>query len=139
MANLKGAGDLRKLLKNLHKNGDKAVQKGIDRVADLIEIDAKANVPVRSGKLKASIKKESIELGAKVGTDEWAAPYTEFGTRGGGLVIPKGQEEYAMTFIGSVPGKSQPQPFLFPALFKNQDKIIPFIEEELEKALKDVK
>lgn len=139
MGNLKGVDNLKKLLKKFRKDSDKVVQKALEHVADLIVLDAKTNVPVRQGKLKESIKKESIELGVKIGTDVWSAPYQEFGTRGGGLSIPKGQEEYAMTFIGEVPGNTPPRPFLFPALFKNQDKIIPFIEEELEKALKDIK
>lgn len=139
MGNLKGTGSLKKLLKKLQKDSDKAIQKALERVADLIVLDAKTSVPVRQGKLKESIKKESIELGVKIGTDVWSAPYQEFGTRGGGLSIPPGQEEYARTFIGAVPGNTPPRPFLFPALFKNQDKIVPFIEEELEKVLKDIK
>lgn len=139
MAKIKGLSSLQKVLKDLDTDGEKAVQKAIDRTAELIEADAKANAPVRNGALKASIFTQRVPLLSKVGTDCWEAPYIEFGTRGAGLKIPKGWEDYAMQFIGAVPGNTPAQPYLFPALFKNQDKLVIFTEEEIDKILKKVK
>lgn len=139
MAKIKGLDSLTRQLKTLGLKGEQAAQKGIDKTAALIERDAKTNAPQKSGALAGSIFTETLRLGAKVGTDKWYAPYKEFGTRLGGLSIPPGQEDYAFTFIGDQPGHTPPAPFLFPALFKNQEKLVPFIEEELEKVLSEIK
>lgn len=136
--NIRGLGSVRKMLKDLRKTSDKAVQKGIVKTAKAIQVDAKNFAPKDTAALEQSIQLEEIPLGAKVGSNLWYAPFKEFGT-GPFVLVPKGQEDYAFTFYVNGKGNTAPQPFLFPALFKNQDSLVPNIEEELAKALKQLK
>lgn len=121
----------------MERDSKKAINKGIHETARLILADALARVPVDKGLLKASMGIENMpeEMIAKVYAAALYAPYQEFGV--GSLVeVPTGYEDYAMEFFVSGKGAGAPQPFMFPAMFANQEKLLPLIEAELIKLLK---
>jgi HK97 gp10 family phage protein len=134
---LKGFKSVERQLRNLERDSQKAINKGIQQTARLILAQALSNIPVDKGLLKASMGIENLpdEMLAKVYAAALYAPYQEFGA-GAFTEVPQGFEEYAMEFYVDGTGKTQPQPFLFPALFANQEKLIPLIEAELIKLLK---
>ena len=134
MAKIKGMGALTKMLKDIRKTSEQAAQKGILKTAKLIEADAKASVPVKQGLLKNSIGVEQDQTKTFIFADARYAPYQEFGT-GPLTEAPRGYEAYAAEFKITGEGHTPPKPFLFPAFFKHQNTIQPFIEEELNKVL----
>lgn len=137
MAKIKGMEQLLRDLKKMEQNVSKATQKGILKTARLIEADAKAKVPVDKGALQASIGVEQTPTVTYIFADKPYAAFQEFGT--GPLVeIPKGYEAYAKEFFISGKGTTSAQPFLFPALFKNQETLVPNIEEEIQKVLSKI-
>lgn len=136
MAKIKGINTVKKLLKELRKNGQEAANRGILKSAKLIESDAKSNVPVDKGLLQSSIGLEQKSNTTYVFAGAKYAPYQEFGT-GALTQAPKGYEAYAKEFFVNGKGITRPQPFLFPAFFKHQSTIIPNIEEEMQKLADD--
>ena len=73
-----GLTTLTKKLKNAEKNLDRMTE----MIAREIEAEAKRNAPVRTGRLRASIR--TVKRGDAhytVGTNVHYAPYVEFGTR----------------------------------------------------------
>jgi len=69
-----------KIMKKIDMEED--INKAVERVALLIEGEAKKLCPVRTGRLRASIHTGKIEDGVYyVGTNVHYAPYVEFGTR----------------------------------------------------------
>lgn len=131
---IKGLAGVMREIKNLEKNANKATNRGLAKVARMIQSDAKAKVPVDQGVLKNSINIELLpeEIKAKIYASAKYAPYQEFGA-GPFTEVPAGYEDYAMEFFVNGKGTTRPQPFLFPAAFKNIDKLVPLVEEELNK------
>ena len=69
-----------KIMKKVQVGDD--LNKAVERIALLIEGEAKRLCPVRTGRLRASIHTGKIEEGVYyVGTNVYYAPYVEFGTR----------------------------------------------------------
>jgi len=61
---------------------EEELNKAVERIACLVEGEAKRLCPVRTGRLRASIHTGKIEDGVYyVGTNVHYAPYVEFGTR----------------------------------------------------------
>ena len=112
----------------------------IERSAINIEREAKNLCPVADGFLRSSIEKSVSAsdrgrvLSADVGTDKEYAPFVEFGT-GAGVLIPTGQEAYAMQFKGKTGRKRnmRARPFLFPAWEQERPKFINAMEAILSK------
>ena len=104
--------NLDKLLKKLEKleNPKAAINKGIEKGCLLVEGTAKQNCPVDTGNLRASITHEVNEGEGIVGTNVEYASFVEFGT-----------------------SKQAPQPYLYPALEQNKEKILEFISKEIER------
>lgn len=123
---------VKKLLRDLRRQTEEAKQRGILKTAKLIEADAKSLVPRNLGALAGSIGIEQKPDVTYVFADKPYAAYQEFGT--GALVqVPSGYEAYAKEFFVNGKGKTHAQPFLFPALFKNQESLLPNVEEEIQK------
>jgi HK97 gp10 family phage protein len=103
--------NLSSLLSKLTKleNIESEVKKGIQKGALRVEASAKDLCPVETGNLRASIKTEVAELEAAVGTNVNYAEYVELGTN-----------------------KMAAQPYLYPALASNKQKIL----EDVAKAIK---
>ena len=76
------------------------IQKGLQKAVLVVERQAKEDCPVDTGRLRASITSEVSGDEGKVGTNVEYAADVEFGTV-----------------------RQSAQPFLFPALEKNRDKI----------------
>lgn len=101
--------DANKLLERIDEDAIKeAIQRAIVKGCLQIEADAKGYCPVDTGNLRASITTKIEELSGEVGTNVEYAEFVEMGTV-----------------------KSAPQPFLYPALKQNQEKI----KREIKKAL----
>lgn len=133
---LKGNKALLKGLENASKKTKQMVGDEIEASTYNIQADASSHVPVDTGFLKSSINAETdrANLIGQVETSVKYAPYIEFGT-GGRVNIPQGLEAYASQFKGK--GVKQvnmpPQPFLFPASFKEFPKLIQRINKGLNK------
>lgn len=138
MAKMKGMGSIKKLLKELRRDSEIAMRKGVLKTARAIEADARANVPVGQGDLQRSIGTEQLENTTYVYADRPYAAYQEFGT-GHLTEIPQGFEDYAYTFFVNGKGRTGPQPFLFPAYFKNKESLLPNVEAEIQKVLDKIK
>lgn len=137
MFKLKGLKSVERQINNIERDSQKAINKGIQETARLILNDALSRVPVDKGLLKASMGMESNtdEMNAKVFAAALYAPYQEFGS-GPFTEVPEGFSEYAREFYVDGSGKTHPQPFMFPALFANQEKLLPLIEAELIKLIR---
>lgn len=134
MAKIKGMDQVKKLLKDLRKQSEEATQRGILRTAKLIEADAKAHVPKDQGMLEASIGIEQTPETTYIFASALYAAYQEFGT-GPLTLAPKGYEAYAREFFVNGKGITPSKPFLFPALFKYQNELLPIVEEEMQKVV----
>lgn len=110
-----------------------AMRRGELKAAEIIANQAKAIAP---GSLANKISIEQTENTTTIiGGDEFSA-YVEFGT---GIyakeyvsTLPPEVREEAIKFFVTGKGHGSPHPFFFPAIFANQDKIIEFVNEELQ-------
>jgi len=134
---LKGFAQLNRYIQRFERNSETAINRGIQQTARMILADALSRVPVDKGLLKASMGMENNtdEMNAKVYAGALYSAFLEFGT-GAFIDIPTGYDEYAKEFYVDGSGVTKPQPFLFPALFANQEKLLPLIEAELIKLLR---
>lgn len=137
MFKINGIKELTKQLNALDSGSKKAINKGIQKTARLILSSALAKIKVEKALLKSSMGIELMPdaMKAKVFASALHAAYVEFGT-GAFVQVPVGLEAYAMEFFVNGKGVNRPYPFLFPALFENQDKLVPLIEAELILLLK---
>lgn len=135
---LKGNKALIKGLNNASKKTKQMVGDEIEASTFKIHADAASNVPVDTGILKSSLQPEfdRSTLRGQVEARAKYAPYVEFGT-GARVNVPQGLEQYAQQFKGK--GIKQvnlpPQPFLFPASFREFPKLIQRINKGLGKEL----
>lgn len=90
------------------------VEAELGRVAGQIVEDAKKRVPVRSGRLRDSIKAAPVAEGIEVGPTAFYAALVEFGT-----------------------AKVPPRPYMMPAAEKVQPEFIKTVQKIGEQALKD--
>jgi len=133
-----GLKELKRELNSIEAKSKAAINKGLQQTARLILADALNRVPVDKGLLKNSMGVESNDekMTATVYAAALYAAYQEFGS-GQFTEVPKGFEDYAREFYVDGTGRTRPQPFMFPALFANQEKLVPLIEAELVKILKN--
>jgi len=125
-------------IRKLERGSEKAINKGVQQIARSILKAALSRVPENQGLLKSSLGMEqnTEDMSAKVYADILYAAYVEFGT-GGFVEVPKGMEDYAMEFFVSGDGITRPQPFLIPSFNENKEKLLPLIEAELVKLLRN--
>lgn len=124
-------------LQDLDKKTKEAMRKGEARFANVVVQEAKSkapgSLPSKIGYLQANNMTDIIggdELSAYVefGTGEFAAAYV--------ASLPKEAQDEARKFFVNGKGKGRPQPFFFPSIFANQDKLLELINEELQKLAK---
>lgn len=125
-------------LEGLLKGSKPAMRKGEKKIADRIVSQAKAAAPGSLGdKIYAEQTTEETTI---IGGDELSA-YIEFGT---GIfaeaytsTLPPeiAQEAYDLFFVNGK-GTTYQQSFFYPSIFRNQDKILPAVDEELQKLAK---
>lgn len=135
---LKGLKETKSYFRKFENGSKKAINKSIQQTARNILKAALSRVHLDSGALKSSLGMEqnTEEMNAKVYADILYAAYVEFGT-GGFVEVPKGMEDYAMEFFVSGDGITRPQPFLMPSFAENKEKLLPLIEAELVKLLRN--
>lgn len=97
---LKGINETVNRLKKLSKEVATDADKVMGYSARVIERDAKKNVDVDTGDLRASIHHIDKFLEKEVKTDKTHAPFVEFGTKSK-VDIPNGLEQYASQFKSS--------------------------------------
>lgn len=135
---LNGLKQVQSSIRKLDRGSEKAINKGVQQIARSILKSALSRVPENQGLLKSSLGMEqnTDDMSAKVYADILYAAYVEFGT-GGFVEVPKGMEDYAMEFFVSGDGITRPQPFLMPSFNENKEKLLPLIEAELVKLLRN--
>lgn len=136
---------LDKLLNKLNKLGgnvDEVLYKSMQQQGELVKGNAKDLAPDDTGDLRQSIRKETKryrdKIVAKVYTNSDHAAYMEFGTGQEGAASPSppkypGELNYRADWVG-VPA----QPYLYPALKNNEEKIVNNIKEDVKKAIREV-
>lgn len=97
---VKGINDVVKRIKRLGDEVAEDADKAMGYSARKIQRDAKKNVAVDTGDLRASIHVIDKKLEKEVKTDKTHAPFVEFGTKSK-VDIPSGLEQYAMQFKSS--------------------------------------
>lgn len=125
--------DINKLEKQLNKMFENIIDKledTMDESLDLVKNTAEELVPVKTRKLKESIKKEIIKDDEGItgvvkagGSEAPYAPYVEFGTgqRGEASHI-ESKEEFDIDYDSEWVGMAA-QPFMYPAMKINKEKI----------------
>lgn len=114
--------------------------KALNMGALAVSSTAKSTVPVDTGALRNSIHatpavKKGNDVVATVGTSIEYAPYVEFGTGVLGEATndnPEVKVSYASDWAGQIA-----QPFLFPALRTNKDKINRLVAQAVIKAVRN--
>lgn len=105
----------------------------------LVENDAKRKCPVDTGQLRQSITHEIEGNTGVVGTNVEYAPYVEYGTGieardGNGRQTPWSYQRADGKWITTEGNK--PQPFLEPALLKNEKKIKSLFRKAIKEGVK---
>ncbi len=125
-------------LEGVLRNSKKAMRKGEKKIADRIVSQAKSAAP---GSLGSKIYAEQTdEETTIIGGDELSA-YLEFGTgvfaEAYTSTLPPeiAQEAFDLFYVNGK-GTTYQQPYFFPAIFRNQDKILPSVDDELQKLAK---
>jgi HK97 gp10 family phage protein len=120
-----------------------ALRQGITQGCLVVEGAAKSLCPVDEGELRDSIQnkieEDQGEFIGKIGTNKPYGIYVEMGT---GLYASNGNGRKSPWFYKDRKGKghwtwgSRPQPFLYPALVQNQDKVKAVMIKHLKDVLK---
>ena len=156
MSNIVGLDNLFKKLENLNVNVNSTLEKSVTKnMKETVQAEAKLLCSVDIGDLRESIKVKT-EVGDNsitgiVYTNNDHAPYVEFGTGKVGENTPvadkyPGSLSYKQDkWLAVIPDvgpryiAGQPaQPFLYPALKNNKDKIVAGIKNDLKAAIKGV-
>lgn len=119
---------LDKLLRKLDELGQHdAVQHGLEAAAIRVETAAKEKCPVDDGTLRANITHRVMFNIAVIGANTEYAPYVELGT---GLFAVNGDGKKDVPWVYQdakgdwhTTSGQHPQPFLYPALTENTNKI----------------
>lgn len=124
-------------LQKVLQNSKPAMRKGEKKIADRIVSQAKSAAP---GSLADKIFAEQTEEETTIiGGDELSA-YIEFGTGefAAAYLANQPQEvvDEAAKFKTPIPGRTFTQPFFFPAIFRNKEKITESVDDELQKLAK---
>ena len=121
-------------------NEDEIIRQALNKAALLVENDAKMLCPVDMGTLRRSITHEVDVANAEatVGTNQEYAPYVEFGT---GIFAADGNGRKERWCYQRADGEwvstlgNPPQPFLNPALQKNQAQVLDIFTEAVKEII----
>lgn len=153
MSNIIGLDSLLKKLNSLGVNVEEILYKSIQQQGELVKGDAKELCPVDTGELREKIYKKTKRAKGKIAgvvyTNLDYAPYVEFGTGKVGertntntnVNISYKQDKWKVNIpdVGVRWVEGQPaQPFLYPALKNNEDKILKNIKEDVKQAIREV-
>ena len=134
--------DINTLLAKINElggNSKKALKKSIGKEINFVKREAKMLCPVDTGALRNSIrsvvKEEGTGIVAEVVTNLEYASYVEFGTGIKGENSPSPPKAnvgqgYRSDWVGQAA-----QPFLYPALANNKDKVLKQVRSDLIKEI----
>jgi HK97 gp10 family phage protein len=132
---LQGNTALIQKFKKLSNESKEIVQEELNVTIDDIYNQSQTKAPADmggGGGIRSSAYKDVGQLTGVVGYRNRYAAYQEFGT-GTKVKIPKGLEDYSMTFYVNGKGRLPANPFLFPAFFEQTKKFVERIGKELVK------
>jgi HK97 gp10 family phage protein len=132
---LQGNTALIQKFKKLSNESKEIVQEELTVAIDDIYNQSQTKAPADmggGGGIRSSGYKDVGQLTGVVGYRNRYAAYQEFGT-GTKVRIPKGLEDYAMTFYVNGKGRLPANPFLLPAFFEQTKKFVERIGKELAK------
>lgn len=152
---INGIDSLMKKLNALGGNVNKALEISISKQTKLIQGEAKELCPVDTGDLRKSIFTDvnvsSSKVTGKVFTNNEYAGYVEFGTGRVGETTPvadkyPGELAYKQDkWLANIPDvglryvAGQPaQPYMYPAIKNNEDKVLGNIKLDLKEAIEKV-
>lgn len=134
MATIRGMEAALRQTQQLEAKVKAAKKKGELRAATLIANDAKANA---KGSLKDKIAVAQNDITTTVFGGDNLSAYNEFGTGDFAAAylaaMPPEVKAEAQKFYVDGTGKIPAHPFFFPAIFRNQNKVVEFVNEELNK------
>lgn len=148
-----GLDSLLKKLDKLGGNVEETLYDSVSKQTKLVQGEAKELCAVDTGDLRESIKgntrKYKNKIVGLVSTNMEHAPYVEFGTGKVGERTNKNTNvnvSYKQDkWLANIPDvgprwiEGQPaQPYLYPALKNNEEKIIENIKEDVRKAIREV-
>ncbi|WP_075841720.1 HK97-gp10 family putative phage morphogenesis protein [Clostridium perfringens] len=150
---INGVESLLSKLDRLGANSEEVLYKSLQKQGELVKGQAKELCPKDTGDLKKSIRKSTKrykgKIVARVYTNSDHAAYVEFGTGKAGERTNKNnnvnvaykQDKWRVNIpnVGNRWIEGQPaQPYLYPALKNNEDRIMKNIKEDLKKAIREV-
>lgn len=148
-----GLDSLLKKLDKLGGNVEEVLYKSMQQQGELVKSDAKELCPVDTGDLRKSIYKKTKRAKGRIVstiyTNSDHAAYVEFGTGKVGertntntnVNVSYKQDKWKVNIpdVGVRWIEGQPaQPYLYPALKNNEEKVIENIKEDVKKAIKEV-
>lgn len=148
-----GLDSLLKKLNKLGGNIDEVLTQSIGQQTKLVQGDAKDLCPVDMGDLrnsiKGNVKKYKGKIVGVVSTNSDHAAYVEFGTgrvgertnKNTSVNVSYKQDKWLVNIpdVGPRWIEGQPaQPYLYPALKNNEERIIENIKEDIKKAIREV-
>lgn len=151
--NVVGLESLLNKLNKLGGNVEETLYNSISKQTKFIQGEAKELCPVDTGDLRNSIKANTIknkgEIVGTVSTNSDHAAFVEFGTGKVGertntntkVNVSYKQDKWLANIpdVGPRWIEGQPaQPYLYPALKNNEDKILENIKDDIKKAIKEV-
>lgn len=153
MSNIIGIETLLKRLNSLGGNVEETLYKSIQKQGELVKGEAKMLCPVDTGDLRKSIYKKTKRAKGKITgvvyTNSDHAAYVEFGTgkvgertnKNTNVNVSYKQDKWKANIpdVGVRWTEGQPaQPYLYPALKNNEDKILKNIKEDVKQAIREV-
>lgn len=151
--NVVGLESLLNKLNKLGGNVEETLYNSISKQTKFIQGEAKELCPVDTGNLRNSIKANTIknknEIVGTVSTNSDHAAFVEFGTGKVGertntntkVNVSYKQDKWLANIpdVGPRWIEGQPaQPYFYPALKNNEDKILENIKDDIKKAIKEV-
>lgn len=148
-----GLDSLLKKLNSLGGNVEEVLYKSIQQQGELVKGDSKELCPVDTGDLRQSIHKRTKrykdKIVSEIYTNSEYAAYVEFGTGKVGektntnknVNVSYKQDKWKVNIpdVGVRWIEGQPaQPYLYPALKNNEEKILKNIKEDVKQAIREV-
>lgn len=121
-----GLNEFNKSLRRLDSEAPKALRLTFNDAANIIVDDARLHIPKRTGRARAALRARSTRIKARVVAGSARAPYLPWLDYGGKVGKNRQIER---EFIKS--GR-----YVYPAFFRNLDKILKTMEEGLSEAIK---
>jgi HK97 gp10 family phage protein len=138
MSHITGLDDLMATMDDIAEV-DKPMEQSIRKWTEYVRGEAVDLCPVKTGELQQSIKATVDHTPDPTGivyTNKEYAPYVEFGTgRRGESTGDKTSPAVPVSYSTYINGQIA-QPFMYPALNNNQDRILKGIRDDLQKAMK---